>query len=114
MKNKKASKVALKRLKEASGHLHAGSDEKFYESVTRAFWGYLSDKLTIPVSELSREKASDELAKHVVSAGIIERFVQILDTCEYARYAPGGSSAKMKELFEEATEVMSVMEKEIK
>ena len=114
VKNKKASKVALKRLKEASGHLHAGADEKFYESVTRSFWGYLSDKLTIPASELSRDKASDELTKHAVSAAIIERFVQILDTCEYARYAPGGGSAKMKELFEEATEVMSVMEKEIK
>jgi hypothetical protein len=114
MKNKKASKVALKRLKEASGHLSAGVDEKFYESITRAFWGYLSDKLTIPASELSREKASDELAKHEVSAEIIERFVQILDTCEYARYAPGGGSAKMQELFGEATEVMSVMEKEIK
>jgi hypothetical protein len=114
MKNKKASKVALKRLKEASQHLHAGSNEKFYESITRAFWGYLSDKLTIPASELSREKASDELAKHEVTAAIIERFVQILDTCEFARFAPGGGSAKMKELFEEATEVMSVMEKEIK
>ena len=112
MKNKKASKVALKRLKEASQHLHAGSNEKFYESVTRAFWGYLSDKLTIPASELSRDKASDELAKHEVSAGIIERFVQILDTCEFARFAPGGGSEKMKELFDEATEVMSVMEKE--
>lgn len=114
MKNKKASKVALKRLKEASTYLQANSDEKFYESVTRAFWGYLSDKLTIPASELSREKASEELSRHSVSAGIIERFVQILDTCEYARYAPGGGSAKMHELFTEATDVMSVMEKEIK
>ena len=114
MKNKKASKVALKRLKEASGYLRSGSDEKFYESVTRAFWGYLSDKLTIPASELSREKAADELNKHAVSDGIVERFVKILDTCEYARYAPGGGTAKMHELFEEATDVMSVMEKEIK
>lgn len=114
MKNKKASKVALKRLKEASGHLHAGSNEKFYESVERAFWGYLSDKLTIPASELSREKASAELIKHTVSEGIIERFIQILDTCEFARYAPGEGSAQMRELYEEATEVMSVMEKEIK
>jgi hypothetical protein len=114
MKNKKASKVALKRLKEASGHLLAGSNEKFYESVERAFWGYLSDKLTIPASELSREKASAELTKHTVSAGIIERFIQILDTCEFARYAPGEGSAQMRELFDEATEVMSVMEKEIK
>ena len=114
MKNKKASKVALKRLKEASGHLATGSDEKFYESVTRAFWGYLSDKLTIPASELSREKASEELTNHAVSSSIVERFVQILETCEFARFAPGGGTAKMKELFEEATEVMSVMEKEIK
>ncbi len=114
MKNKKASKVALKRLREASGHLQTGSNEKFYESVTRAFWGYLSDKLTIQASELSMEKASDELTKHSVSAGIVERFVQILDTCEFARFAPGGGSAKMKELFDEATEVMSMMEKEIK
>jgi hypothetical protein len=114
MKNKKASKVALKRLKEASGHLQNGADEKFYESITRAFWGYLSDKLTIPASELSREKASEELSNHAVSSGIIERFVQLLDTCEYARYAPGGGSAKMQELFNEATEVMSVMEKEIR
>ncbi len=114
MKNKKASKVALRRLKEANGHLVSGSNEKFYESVTRAFWGYLSDKLTIPASELSREKAAEELSGHNVSTGIIERFVAILDTCEYARFAPGGGSAKMKELFDEATEVMSVMEKEIK
>lgn len=114
MKNKKASKVALKRLREASTHLQSNSDEKFYESVTRAFWGYLSDKLTIPASELSREKASEELTRHSVSAGIVERFVKILDTCEYARFAPGGGSAKMHELFTEATDVMSVMEKEIK
>lgn len=114
LKNKKASKVALKRLKEAKGYLRSGSDEKFYESVTRAFWGYLSDKLTIPASELSREKATDELTRHEVSAKIMERFVEILDTCEFARFAPGGGSTKMHELFDEATEVMSVMEKEIK
>ena len=114
LKNKKASKVALKRLKEANSHLKDNSGEKFYESIERAFWGYLSDKLTIPVSELSREKASDELTKHAVSATIVERFIQILDTCEYARYSPGGGSAKMQELYDEATEVMSVMEKEIK
>ncbi|MCE1199634.1 MAG: BatD family protein [Marinilabiliales bacterium] len=114
MKNKKASKVALKRLREASGYLKSGATEKYYESVTRAFWGYLSDKLTIPASELSRDKASEELSGHGVSAEIVDRFVKILDTCEFARFAPGGGSAGMQELFDEATDVMSVMEKEIK
>lgn len=114
LKNKKANKVALKRLNEANLHLKKGATEKFYESVTRAFWGYLSDKLTIPVAELTRERASSALEQRKASAEVISRFIQILDTCEYARFAPGGGSAKMQELYDEATDVMSQMEKEIK
>ncbi len=113
LKNKKASKVALRRLKEANGHLSTGSTEKFYEAVTRAFWGYLSDKMTIPVAELTRERAAAELVNHKASEGLITRFIQILDTCEFARFAPGGDNKKMHEIYDEATDVMSQMEKEI-
>ncbi len=114
LKNRKASKMALKRLKEANSFLQTGSSEKFYESVTRAFWGYLSDKLTIQVSELTRERAANELYGHNVSEEVIQRFLKILDTCEFARFAPGGGSEKMQDLYDEATTVMSQMEKEIK
>ncbi len=114
VKNKKANKVALRRLKEASIYLKKGATENFYESVTRAFWGYLSDKLTIPVAELTRERASAALEQRKASAEVISGFIQILDACEYARFAPGRGSEKMQELYEEATDVMSQMEKEIK
>jgi hypothetical protein len=114
VKNKKASKVALKRLKEANIHLKSGAMEKFYESVTRAFWGYLSDKITIPVAELTKERASAGLERHNASGAVIGRFINILDTCEYARFAPGGGTEKMNELYDEACDVMSQMEKEIK
>jgi hypothetical protein len=114
LKNKKASKVALKRLKEANIHLKSGEVEKFYESVTRAFWGYLSDKITIPVAELTKERASAGLEKHKASEAVISRFINILDTCEYARFAPGGGTEKMNELYDEACDVMSQMEKEIR
>jgi hypothetical protein len=113
MKNKKASKVALKRLKEANIHLNNGSMEKFYESVTRAFWGYLSDKITIPVAELTKERASAGLEMHKASEAVVARFINILDTCEYARFAPGGGTEKMHEIYNEACDVMSQMEKEI-
>lgn len=113
VKNKKANKVALKRLKEASRHLNAGSTEKFYEAVTRAFWGYLSDKMTIPVAELNKERASAELTKHKASETVVTRFIQILDTCEFARFAPGGGNEKMNEIYDEACDVMGQMEKEI-
>ena len=113
VKNKKASKVALRRLKEANHHLNNGATEKFYESVTRAFWGYLSDKMTIPFAELNKEKASAELANHKASETVINRFIQILDTCEFARFAPGEANQKMRDIYDEATDVMSQMEKEI-
>jgi hypothetical protein len=113
MKNKKASKVALKRLKEANGHLTTGSTEKFYEAVTRAFWGYLSDKMTIPFAELSKDRATAELIKHKATESVVTRFIQILDTCEYERFAPGGGDKKMREIYDEACDVMSQMEKEI-
>lgn len=113
LKNKKASKVALRRLKEANGHLNDGATEKFYEAVTRAFWGYLSDKMTIPVAELNKDRAAAELLKHKVSQSLIERFIRILDTCEFARFAPGGDNKQMQDVYNEATDVMSQMEKEI-
>jgi hypothetical protein len=114
MRNKKPSKVALRRLKEASGHLNNGATEKFYEAVTRAFWGYLSDKMTIPVADLYKEKAAAELMDHKASETVVTRFIQILDTCEFARFAPGGGNEKMHEIYDEACDVMSQMEKEIK
>ena len=113
MKNKKASKVALRRLKEANGHLIAGDTEKFYESVTRAFWGYLSDKMTIPFAELNKDRAIAELINHKASEGVVSRFNQLIDTCEFARFAPGGGNEKMNEIYDEACDVMSQMEKEI-
>ncbi len=113
IKNKKASKIALKRLKEANTHLQAGSTEKFYEAVTRAFWGYLSDKMSIPFADLTKESGAAELSKHKASSEVVTRFIQIIDTCEFARFAPGDANQKMQEIYEEACDVMSQMEKEI-
>ncbi len=114
VRNKKASKVALRRLKEASIHLKEGSTEKFYEAVTRAFWGYLSDKMTIPFAELNKDRASAELVSRKASETVVTRFIQIIDTCEFARFAPGDANQKMHEIYDEACDVMSQMEKEIK
>ena len=113
VKNKKASKVALRRLKEANMHLKNSATEKFYEAVTRAFWGYLSDKMTIPFAELNKDRASAELANHKASETVISRFIQILDTCEYARFAPGEANNRMLEIYDEACDVMGQMDKEI-
>jgi hypothetical protein len=114
VRNKLANKVALKRLREASGFLKNNQAEKFYEAVIKALWGYLSDKLTIPVADLNRERASENLLKKGVDQEAVTQLIKIIDDCEFARYAPAAFSGTMNEVYDGAAKVMGIFEKQIK
>lgn len=114
VRNKRANKVALKRLKEASSFLKNNQAEQFYEAVIKALWGYLSDKLSIPVAELNREKASESLLDKGISQEVVTELMKIIDDCEFARYAPAAYSGTMNEIFDGAAKVMGIFEKQIK
>jgi hypothetical protein len=114
VKNKRANKVALKRLKEASVFLKNNHAEKFYEAVIKALWGYLSDKLSIPLAELNREKASAALLEKGISQDVVTELMKIIDDCEFARYAPAAFSGTMQEIYDGAAKVMGIFEKLIK
>ncbi|MDL2215074.1 BatD family protein [Dysgonomonas sp. OttesenSCG-928-M03] len=109
-KTKRANKVAVKRLKEAQKYLQAQQKEKFYEEVLRATWGYLSDKLSIPVANLNRDNVENELVQYGARPELIERFMYILDTCEFARYAPAESDTAMDELYQSTVSAIGEME----
>jgi len=114
VKNKRANKVALKRLKEASIFLKNNQAEKFYEAVIKALWGYLSDKLSIPVADLNREKASSNLLEKGIEPEVVAELMKIIDDCEFARYAPAAFSGTMKDVYDGAAKVMGIFEKQIK
>lgn len=114
MRNKKANRVATKRLKAASGFMKKNQDEAFHEAILKAFWGYLSDKLGIPVANLNRESAAAKLNKKNAEQNLIDDFVEIIEQCEFARYAPSGGSEARSELYKKAVSTMSRLEKQIK
>jgi hypothetical protein len=114
MRNKKANKVAQKRLKAAATFMKQNNNEAFYESVLKAFEGYLSDKLGIPIADLNRDTAVAGLQKKNVEQPVIDDFVSVVDQCEYARYAPAGGSEARNELYTKAETTMGLMEKQIK
>jgi len=114
VRNKRANKVALKRLKEASGFLKTNKPEQFYEAVIKALWGYLSDKLTIPVADLNREKAAERLLSKGIDQETVTELMKIIDDCEFARYAPAAFSGTMNEIYDGAAKVMGIFEKQIK
>lgn len=113
-KNKKANKVAQKRLKQAAIFMKKHQSEEFYEAILKAFWGYLGDKLSIPVSKLTRDNATESLQKYAVDESLIQEFTEIINTCEFARYAPSASDAAVEELYNRSAELMGKLDKQIK
>ena len=111
----KANKVATKRLKKAAKLMSAGKQGEFYDEVLRALWGYVGDKLNMPVEQLSRENISQQLASHHVSEDTIQQFLGALDECEFARYAPGDATGNMNKVYEAAmtaiTQIATTMKK---
>ena len=111
----KANKVATKRLKKASRLMKEGKQGEFYDEVLRALWGYVGDKLNMPVEQLSRENISLQLSAHKISSETIQQFIGALDECEFARYAPGDATGNMNKVYESAmtaiTQIATTMKK---
>ena len=111
----KAGKVASKRLKKAARLMNDGKEGEFYDEVLRALWGYVGDRLSMPVEQLSRDNISQQLASHNVSDATIQQFIGALDECEFARYAPGDATGNMNKVYDAAltaiTQIAATMKK---
>ena len=68
----------------------------------------------MPLSELSRDNVQAELARCGVDQALIIRFTQILDRCEFARYAPSQADDAMEQLYQETIDAIGEMENIIK
>ena len=114
MRSKKANKVATKRLRLANKLMKQNRYGEFYDEVLRALWGYVGDKLNIPVSELSRDNISERLSQRHVDEKTINSFVGAIDECEYARYAPGDAAGNMNKTFTTAMSAITQIEDAMK
>ena len=88
LKDKRASKVARKRLKTAAQYLKSGDNTRFYEEISRVLWGYVGDKFHLPKGELSLDSARQKLEERHMAPERIDEFVETLNQCEFARFAP--------------------------
>lgn len=114
LRTKKANSIAVKRLKVSQKLLKDNNKELFYDEILKALWGYVSDKLNIPVSRLTKDNVAAELSAKGVSADIISELESVLNECEFARYAPGDAAAAMDNVYKKAMEIIGKMENKIK
>ena len=114
LKIKKANRIATKRLKNANTLMLNNEHGKFYDEVLKALWGYVSDKLNMPVEQLSKDNIADKLAQQNVDAETISMFIHAIDECEYNRYAPGDAKGNMNLTFEAAMTAIIKIENVLK
>jgi hypothetical protein len=114
LKLRKADKFARKRLKRSEGLMKQGNKAAFFEELLGAIWGYLSDKLRIPVATLSRESAMNALLERGVEQEVIDRLFGVTETCEMARYGHGSGEIAMDELYQEALNAITSLQQKLK
>jgi hypothetical protein len=114
LRNKKAEKLARKRLKLAKIYLDKKKENEFYDEIFKALWGYLSDKLSIPVSILNKETVSGAFKSQKVPPELSDNFMSTLNDTEFARFAPGEKDNRMAEIYNKALETIVTIEKELR
>ena len=110
-RNRKADKVARGRLKSAAQFLKAKDQDKFYVEMSQALWGYIADKLGIERSKLSMDTVNETMKAKNVPDELTQQFIDTLNSCEFARFAPGSAEAKMDDLYQRGIDVISKAEK---
>lgn len=114
LKSKKANKEARRRLKKAANCMMNKDVDKFYDEMLSALWGYISDKLGIPTSELNRDNVSHSILDKGVDEPIVEEFISLLDNCEFAKYASSMSSNNMHDIYDLGCDIIDKLENSIK
>jgi len=110
LRSKRANKIALKRLTTAKNLLAQNNAKLFYDEISKATWLYLSDKLNIPLSSLSKESAQTVLAGRKVPQPVLNQLDNVISECETALYAQTGGSKQMANTYKEAVDVISKLE----
>ncbi len=111
---KKASKVASRRLRNAERLMRQGQSEQFYEEVMRALLGYAADKLSISMSDLTKDNVAEAMTTHGVPEDLVKEYVDVMAECEFARFAPGEPAAKMEKMYTEASDTINRLDASIK
>ena len=113
-KYKYANKIALKRLKTAKIFLDKKETVPFYEEISKAIWLYLSDKLNIPLAQLSKETAMESLAHKDISELQLATINTIIEDCAMALYAPSGAAQQMTNTYNNTVQLIGELEENLK
>ena len=91
--------------------MDTNNSEAFHAEVLKALWGYIADRLAIPLTDLNRANVSEKLSSRGLSDHEINKLIDILDECEMARYTPASAMREMPAIYSDASDAMDYLSK---
>ena len=113
MRRKGATRLAKKHLSKAKKFMNDGDRNAFYVEVLKSLWGYVGDKLNVPVAELNKENIRESLIQKEVSDESIKSLEELVSRCEFAQYAPAKDEGELEVIYQDALQILGVLEHEI-
>ncbi|MCX6224312.1 MAG: BatD family protein [Bacteroidia bacterium] len=108
---RKANTISRKRLALARKYLESSSRDECLEALTRALWGYVSDKFNIDFSNLNRDNIRELLLNRGVDEETIKNLIETIDNAEFLRFAPGKADGDLNQLMTRSEQVIVSIEK---
>lgn len=114
VKQRKAARIAKKQLAAAEKYMQANRKDEFFNEVLNALNRYISDKLGLPIADLSKDRISEMLLQRHVAEQTRIQLIDTLNTCEYAKYAPSAVTGDLKKVYNDTADLISQLENQIK
>jgi len=109
-KSRRARKIALKRLEKAKLCLEQQNSRAFYDELSKALLGYIGDRLSIPLSELSKDNIREKIAALNLDSTLVDEVVALIQTCELAIFAGKDKAADMQSTYEHTLKMITAIE----
>ncbi len=113
MKVKHAGKTSRRRLKRARKFMQQNNKPEFYKEIISALWGYSSDRFRVPIAELTKDKIIQTMADSKIDLITSEKFINLIEKCEYAHFAPATAETDFEFVFNEAVQIIEKLEQKI-
>ena len=106
-----AARVAQKRLSKAAKLVNVADSRTFYNELNQSIWGFLADRLNLPVSSLSRDNIKSLLIEQNLDEALIDKLIQLLNTCELALFSPSAGGDHQRKTYVEARKMIGKLSK---
>lgn len=89
------------------------NSKEFFSTLDISLKKYLASKFKVPVNDLNRRRLNEELDKCNVSLGTTLMLTSLLDEIEINLYTPPSSIHHLNNIFETASEVVALLDKQV-